>query len=302
MQSVFQGQTQTPISLAAPSHPLARRWRALRQVWREAPLSVIGGIGFLLFILLALVGPLLTPYDPIAQSFEERLQTATLKHPFGTDNFGRDILSRVIYGARNMLALTGSATLLAVGIGLLLGLVIGYAGGLIDELAMRIFDSLLALPAFLLALLLLGSLGASRTTVLIATVILYVPIVTRVVRSVVLDVKTRAYVEAAEVQGESRGYILFHEILPAVMPALAVEGSLRFSYAIFLVASLGFLGLGVARPEPDWGLMVNEARDWYVLAPWIMFYPAAAIVVLVVSINLMTDGLRRLLQYSGSTP
>lgn len=289
-----------PVAVVAV--PGRQRWRALRQTFREAPLSVIGGVGFLLFLVLAVFGPLLTPYDPIANSFSERLQPASVLHPFGTDNFGRDILSRVIYGARNMFILTGTATLLAVGIGLLIGLVIGYTGGLFDEVASRLFDSLLAVPAFLLSLLLLGALGPSRITVLVATVILYVPIVARVVRSVVLDVKTKAYIEAAQVQGESWRRILFREILPAVLPALAVEGSLRFSYAIFLVASLGFLGLGVSRPEPDWGLMVSEARDWYALAPWVMAYPAAAIVALVVSINLMTDGLRRILQFSSATP
>jgi len=286
-----------------PVRPVTvRRQSVLRRLWRESRLSVIGGIGFAFFLILALIGPLLTPYNPIEGNFSERLRTASIAHPFGTDNFGRDILSRVIYGTRNMFILTGSATLLAVGIGLLFGLMIGYAGGLVDELVMRVFDSLLALPAFLLALLLLGALGPSRITVLIATVVLYVPIVTRVVRSVVLDVKTKAYIEAAEVQGASRWHILFREILPAVLPALTVEAALRFSYAIFLVASLGFLGIGVARPEPDWGLMVSEAREWYALAPWIMFYPAAAIVLLVVSINLMTDGLRRLFQFSAATP
>lgn len=293
-------------SISLPDHsvspPIAQikpscwRWRAVRKAFGASPLSTVGGIIFLLFVMLAVIGPLLTPYDPIANSFAERLHPPSTLHPFGTDNFGRDILSRVIYGARNMFILTGAASGLAVLIGLLIGLIIGYSGGLLDEVVMRIFDSLLALPAFLLSLLLLGALGPSRGTVLVATVVLYVPIVSRVVRSVVLDVKTRAYIEAAQVQGESRWRIMFREILPAVLPALAVEGSLRFSYAIFLLASLGFLGLGVARPEPDWGLMVSEARDWYALAPWLMFYPAAAIVALVVSINLMTDGLSRLFQ------
>jgi peptide/nickel transport system permease protein len=276
-----------------------RAWKLIKRLAREAPLSLIGAIGFVFFITLALIGPYLTPYDPIVQSFNARLQPASIAHLLGTDNFGRDILSRVIYGARNMFLLTGSATGLALAIGLVLGLTIGYIGGLFDELIMRLFDALLSLPALLLTLLLMGSLGPSRLTVLVATVILYVPIVTRVVRSVVLDVKTKAFIEAAEVQGEATLFILFREILPSVLPTLAVEGSLRFSYAIFLVASLGFLGLGVVRPEPDWGLMVSEAREWYALAPWMLAYPAAAIVLLVVSINLMTDGLRRLL-YSES--
>jgi peptide/nickel transport system permease protein len=275
-----------------------RRWRALRQVIRAAPLSAIGGGIFVAILLASLVGPFLTPYNPLQQNVQARLQPASLAHPFGTDNFGRDILSRVLHGGRSIFALTGAATALAVGIGLLLGLSVGYLGGLLDDVLMRLFDALLALPPLLLTLLLLGGLGSSRLTVLLATVILYVPIVTRVVRSVVLDVKTRAFIEAAEVQGESVSYILFREILPSVMPTLAVEAALRFSYAIFLVASLGFLGIGVTRPEPDWGLMVNEAREWYALAPWMLTYPAAAIALLVVSINLMTDGLRRVFQFA----
>jgi peptide/nickel transport system permease protein len=275
-----------------------RRWTALRQVIRAAPLSAIGGGIFVAILLASLVGPFLTPYNPLQQNVQARLQPASLAHPFGTDNFGRDILSRVLHGGRSIFALTGAATALAVGIGLLLGLGVGYLGGLLDDVLMRLFDALLALPPLLLTLLLLGGLGSSRLTVLLATVILYVPIVTRVVRSVVLDVKTRAFIEAAEVQGESVSYILFREILPSVMPTLAVEAALRFSYAIFLVASLGFLGIGVTRPEPDWGLMVNEAREWYALAPWMLTYPAAAIALLVVGINLMADGLRRLFQFA----
>ncbi|PJF36351.1 MAG: ABC transporter permease [Candidatus Thermofonsia Clade 1 bacterium] len=277
---------------------MARRGRLLRRLWHDAPLSSIGALGVIGFLLLALIGPYLTPYNPTANSLSERNQPPSLAHPFGTDNFGRDILSRIIYGGRNIFALTGSATLIAVGLGLVIGLYVGYLGGWLDQIVMRLADALLALPSLLLTLVLLGALGNSRFTVLVAIVILYVPIVTRVVRSVVLDVKTKAYIEAAEIGGESRFHILFREIMPAVLPTLAVEGALRFSYAIFLVASLGFLGLGVARPEPDWGLMVSEARDWYALSPHILFFPSAAIVVLVVCVNLMADGLRRLLEYS----
>ncbi|MDW8299577.1 MAG: ABC transporter permease [Anaerolineae bacterium] len=277
---------------------LTRRGRLLRRLWHDAPFSVIGGIGVLLFLIVALIGPYLTPYHPTANSLPDRNQPPSLVHPFGTDNFGRDILSRIIHGGRNIFALTGTATLIAVGLGLVIGLHVGYLGGWLDQIVMRLIDALLALPALLLTLVLLGALGNSRFTVLVAIVILYVPIVTRVVRSVVLDVKTKAYIEAAEISGESRFHILFREILPAVLPTLAVEGALRFSYAIFLVASLGFLGLGVARPEPDWGLMVSEARDWYALSPHMLFFPSAAIVALVVCVNLMADGLRRLLEYS----
>jgi peptide/nickel transport system permease protein len=163
---------------------------------------------------------------------------------------------------------------------------------------MRLFDSLLAIPALLLALLLIGTVGSSRNSVLIVIVIVYTPIVARVVRSVVLPVKSLGYVEAARTQGESTSYILFREILPSVSPALTVEAALRFSYAIFLVASLGFLGVGAQPPTPDWGLMVSEARGSVSQTPWAMYFPAAAIAILVVSVNLMADGLKRVIQGS----
>jgi peptide/nickel transport system permease protein len=152
------------------------------------------------------------------------------------------------------------------------------------------------MPALLLALLLLGVLGPSRNSVLIVIVVVYTPIVARVVRSVVLATKTKAYVEAARLQGESLLRILLREILPSALPALTVEAALRFSYAIFLVASLGFLGVGVQPPSPNWGLMVKEARDNVNQAPWGLYFPAAAISIVVIGANLTADGIKRALQ------
>ncbi|MDX1437817.1 MAG: ABC transporter permease, partial [Anaerolineales bacterium] len=170
-------------------------------------------------------------------------------------------------------------------------------GGLVDEGLMRLFDSLLALPALLLALLLLGTLGSSTYSVLIVIMIVYIPIVARVVRSVVLNVKSRGFVETARLQGESQRHILFREILPSVLPALTVETALRFSYAIFLIASLGFLGVGVQPPNPNWGLMVKEGRNFINLTPWALVFPALAISLLVIGVNLSADGLKRAFQY-----
>jgi len=188
---------------------------------------------------------------------------------------------------------------LAVLLGLTLGLLAGYYGGLIDDIAMRLVDVLLALPPLLLAMIILGSLGPSRANVVFVVGFLYIPMVARVVRSVVLDLKTRQFVEAARLRGERRAYIMFRELLPNVLPPLAVEASMRFSYAIFLVASLGFLGLGVQPPSPDWGLMVGEARTYFQQAGWVLLFPAGAIALLVVGVGFLSDGLRRMLLPGG---
>ena len=286
--------TPMPATTTAPGRA-GRWWQAIRRLYAR-PVSALGTSLVLLFLLVALAGPWLAPYGENEQIFEDARQPPSSTHVFGTDRLGRDVFSRVVLGARDIFALAGLGTLLAVVSGTLFGLVSGYVGGWTDEIIMRFFDSLLAMPALLLALLLLGTIGPSRNSVLIVIVIVYTPIVARVVRSVVLGVKSKGFVEAARTQGESLATILFREILPSVLPALAVESALRFSYAIFLVASLGFLGVGVQPPSPDWGLMVKEARQNVTQTPWALYFPAAAIALLVIGVNLMADGLKRVLQ------
>jgi len=247
----------------------------------------------ILFLGLALFGPLIAPYSPTKQHADAiRLPPSTM-YVLGTDRLGRDLLSRIIYGARDILLLAGGGTVLAVLLGTFIGVSVTYLGGWLEELVFRLFDGLLALPALLLALLLLGAVGPSRSGVLLVIVVVYTPIVARVVRSVVLSLKTRGFIEAARMRGERLGYILWRELLPLVIPTLAVEAALRFSYAIFLVASLGFLGVGVQPPSPDWGLMVLEARNEFALAPWSLYVPAVAIALLVIGVNLMAEGVRR---------
>jgi peptide/nickel transport system permease protein len=263
------------------------------------PASALGTTIFLLFLTIAIFGPLLAPFDSNQQIVRDARQAPSSSHWFGTDNLGRDVFSRVVLGAWDILSLAGLGTLLAVISGTTIGLISGFLGGWFDEILMRLFDSLLAIPALLLSLLLLGILGPSRNSVLLVIIIAYTPIVSRVVRSVVLGVKTKGFVEAARLQGEPLLSILFREILPSVLPALAVEAALRFSYAIFLVASLGFLGVGIQPPNPDWGLMVKEARSNVHTTPWAMYFPAAAIALVVIGINLMADGLKRIWQEAG---
>jgi peptide/nickel transport system permease protein len=267
----------------------------IRRLLRR-PAHAVGLVLFIIFLLMAVLGPLVAPYGANEQIVADARDAPSAAHWFGVDHLGRDVFSRVVLGAADVFALAGVGTLIAVSIGTALGLLSGYRGGWFDELLMRLFDSILALPALLLALLLLGTLGPSRQSVLLVIVVVYIPIVARVVRSVVLSIKTRSYIEAARVQGETAARILFREILPSVLPALAVEAALRFSYAIFLTSSLGFMGVGVQPPNPDWGLMVNEARDTVSQTPWALYFPAAAISLLVISVNLLADGLRHALQ------
>lgn len=296
----------------------------------ERPLSFVALLIVIFYLSLSLMGPLIAPYD-----YRESLrstsdcQTTTsgreictkldntppsIEHPFGTDRNGRDIFSRVLYGARDTLGLPSVATVFAVFFGMCIGLTAGYFGGWIDELISRVMDSLLAIPALVLALVMLTtivpmletssfglvkSIGATNISLIIVIVLLYTPIVTRVIRSATLGLRDSGYVEAAKLRGESTRFILFREILPGVLPALVVEASLRFSYAVFLVASLGFLGLGVQPPSSEWGRMVLEARSDFVVAPWGLWFPVIAIASLIISVNLLSDGLRRVFRYEG---
>lgn len=270
-----------------------------RKRLRRHPTTFIGIAIVLFFLLLAFLGPYIAPYPYSAQNLLEKLQPPSEKYFFGTDQFGRDIFSRILVGSRDVFIVAGAGTALAVSLGLILGLFSGYRGGIIDEIVMRCMDVILSIPPLLLAMVILFSLGPSRVNVILVVGFLYIPMVARVVRSVVLDIKTRQFIEAAKLRGESGAYVLFKEILPNVLPHLAVEASMRFSYAIFLVASLGFLGLGVQPPSPDWGLMVGEARNWFHQARWVLYFPAGTIALLVVGVGFMSDGLRKMLLPGG---
>jgi peptide/nickel transport system permease protein len=280
--------------------PTSRTVRSLKRL-RRYPATLFGFTVVGIFLLMAIFGPLVSPYKFSDQELTNKLKPASAEHWFGTDQFGRDIFSRILTGSRDVFTIAGSGTLLAVFLGLTLGLLSGYFGGMMDEALMRLMDVLLSIPPLLLAMIILGTVGPSRLNIVIVVGFLYIPMVARVVRSVVLDIKTREFVEAAKMRGESNSYILFREILPNVLPPLAVEASMRFSYSIFLVASLGFLGLGIQPPSPDWGMMVSEGRTWFNLAPWVLLYPAGTIALLVVGVAFMSDGLRRMLLPGGVT-
>ena len=267
-------------------------WRRLKR----RPAALVGIVIFLVFVVLALIGPWIAPYSYVAQDVHARMLAPSLAHPFGTDQFGRDIFSRVIVGTRGIFLLGGIGTLFAVLIGTPIGLFTGYVGGVADEVVMRILDVFLSIPSLLLAMVLLSTAGPSKFNLIFVVTVLYVPMIARVVRSMTLDLKSKEFVEAARVRGERRSYIFLREILPSAVAPLLVEASMRFSYSIFMVASLGFLGLGVQPPSPDWGLQINEARNFFYSAPWMLLAPALTISLLIIATNLMSDGLRQILQ------
>jgi peptide/nickel transport system permease protein len=282
----------------APLRALRSLGSVLGQLARR-PLSLLGLLLVTLFILLAVFGPMIAPY-----SFDEIIRGAARAAPsaeylFGADRLGRDVFSRVLWGARDIIVLPLLTSALAVFFGTCIGLLTGYYGGWLDDVVSRVMDALLAIPALVLAMVMLGTIGPSPLGIVVVIVVLYTPIVARVVRSATLNIRSYGFIEAAKLRGEATVYILFREILPGVLPALAVEGALRFSYAIFLTASLGFLGLGVQPPSPDWGRMVNEARDSFSQTPWALWAPAGAIALLIIGVNLLSDGLRRIFRYEG---
>lgn len=270
-------------------------WGRRRAGWlagrsRATQVAFVLAVGYL---LAALLGAYLVPYSPTDFNMGTILQRPSWKHPFGTDQFGRDILSRVVYGTGTILALSFTSTVLGVGAGILVGMASGYRGGLTDEIVMRAMDILMALPGLLLALLILTMLGPSKLNLVIGIAVVFIPKSARVARSGVLAVRNLGFVEAARLRGEPALSILLTEVLPNVREVLVVEFCLRFAYSLLLVSSLGFLGLGVQPPTPDWGLMVSEGRNFISVAPWLVLFPALAIGVLAVSVNVLADGLTR---------
>ena len=293
-QKKLEKQLLAKAGVPAQDSTLLIYWRRLKR----HPLALVGIAVFAFFLLMAFIGPYVAPYKFQVQDIAMRLRPPSLEHFCGTDQYGRDVFSRILVGSREIFLLGGGGTLLAGIIGISIGLFSGYTGGLWDEILMRMLDIFLAFPSLLLALVILSTVGSSSTSLIVIVAILYVPMLARVTRSMVLDLKTKEFVEASVTQGESKWYILFQEILPNAYAPLLVELSMRFSYAIFLVASLGFLGMGVQPPSPDWGLQINEARSYFSSAPWVLLFPALAISVLVVATNLMTDGFRHVLNTS----
>jgi len=272
----------------------------------SSKIAVAGLVIVMFWMTVAIFAPLFTPYGPLEQDWKAPNEGPSKAHFLGTDELGRDLWSRLIYGARVVLVLMpvsdnywipgGTAiwgVLVALIIGSTLGLIGGYYGGWIDEIIMRLLDAMMAVPIILLYLIIMAALGASAVNVVIAITIVGTPGIARLVRSLTLDIRTREYIRAAETRGESPWHIMFIEILPNARGPIIIDAMLRVGYAIFAMGTLGFLGLGIPPPSPDWGSMVAKGREFILTgSPWACLWPSLAIASLVVGLNLLADGLR----------
>ena len=273
---------------AREENPWARAWRRLRR--RKG--AMVGLVIVLAFVVLALAAPLVAPYDPIATSWSAVRKPPSWAHWLGTDEVGRDVLSRIIWGARTSL----SAGLVSVGIalafGVPLGLLAGYAGGWVDALLSRIVDAMLAIPFLILAIALAAFLGPSLSNAMIAIGVTATPVFIRLTRGQTIAAKVEDYVEAARAVGNPHWRIALRHVLPNIVPPLLVQASLAIAGAIIAEAALSFLGLGQQPPAPSWGSMLNSAQRFIAQAPWMAVWPGVAIFLAVLSFNLLGDGLR----------
>ncbi|MCL4301360.1 MAG: ABC transporter permease [Anaerolineae bacterium] len=281
-------------------------WKSISIIF-ESRVATVGMVMVAFWVILGLISLVWTPYPPNAQEFTQN-QPPSPANWLGTDHLGRDLLSRLMTGTQVILLKTrlpeslggfsipiGVAVwgvLGSVAVGSLLGLNAGYRGGWTDQIIMQLLDALIAFPVIVLYLVVIAALGQGDLVVIVAITITGAPGVARLVRSLALDIKTRDYIRAAETRGESPWYIMFVEILPNARGPILVDSMLRVGYAIFAIGTLGFLGIGLPPPDPDWGNMVNEARKNIFSNPMAVVWPAAAIATLVIGLNLFADGLR----------
>ena len=272
--------------------------RVARLLVARSPGLVVGAVLLALHVGLAVLGPALARYPYAEFHMLQALAPPSREFWGGTDQFGRDQLSRVMWGARGTLVLAAVSTALGVGLGVVVGMVGAFYRGVLDELLMRSMDALMALPALLLAMLLLTTVGPDPVYVALGIAVVFMPRSARVLRGVALRLAAAEFIDAARVRGERGLHILFREMLPNAWAPIIVEGTIRFAYAILLATSLGFLGLGAQPPSPDWGLMINEALPFLSQSPWLAILPAAAISSAVVGANLVGDGLREALALS----
>ena len=269
-----------------------QRLRGGLSVVFRSRIATIGLAIVVFWILVAIFAPLIAPHDPLAQDLEGDEPGALGDLSAGDGQAGRDVMSRLVFGARTILILAPISVFLSVLVGTTMGLFGAYFGGAADETVMRLLDAIMAFPTILLYLIIISAIGPSPVNVVVAITFVGTPGVARLVRSLALDVRTRDYIQAAKTRGESSLYIMWVEILPNARGPLIIDAMLRVGYAIFAIGTLGFLGLGLPPPTPDWGGMINEARRYIWTNPLGVLWPALAIASLVVGLNLLADGLR----------
>jgi peptide/nickel transport system permease protein len=269
-----------------------RPWQRTLRLLAQRRLAVVGLAVVLFFIAVAVFAPLISPYDPLATSWLAVRKPPSALHWFGTDEIGRDVLARVIWGARASLLAGLVSVSLALAAGVPIGLVSGYLGGAVDGVLMRLIDAMLAIPFLILAIALAAFLGPSLANAMVAIGVSQTPIFARLTRGQVLSVKHEEYIEAARAVGNPHHRIVLRHILPNIIPPLLVQATLAAAAAIIAEASLSFLGLGEQPPDPSWGSMLNTAKNFISQAPWMALWPGLAIFTLVLSLNLFGDGLR----------
>jgi peptide/nickel transport system permease protein len=278
---------------AQPAIEAKNFWRQFWYVLRSHPSMLVGLVVLLCILFMAFVGPHLTPYLPLKTNPEKMLQPPSAEHLMGTDNFGRDILTRIVYGARLDLAIAFSVVAIALGTGVLIGVLSGYYGGRVDDVVMRVTDVILAFPSFILALTITAVLGNSIPNVIIAIAIAYIPYFVRLTRGEVLSARELDYAEAARCVGNPNWRIMYLHLLPNCLTPALVQATLCLGWAILDASGLAFLGLGIRPPTPEWGVMVSEgARDIISGQWWTAFFPGAVIVLTAFSFNLIGDSLR----------
>jgi peptide/nickel transport system permease protein len=279
-------------AVAAAARATPARWRLLAR----RPMFWVGAGMLLFWVICAVFGYQIAPYNPLAQQLLDANAAPSAVHWFGTDPLGRDVLSRVITGARDILIITPLATILATVVGTALGLAMGYIGGKFDLVVARLVEALLALPIVIIAFLFIVALGASTTTLIVVVGLVFAPLIARTVRAAVLVEHQQDYVSASRLLGESPTRVMFAEILPNVMPAILVEFTVRLGYAVFALATLSFLGFGIPPPTPDWG--ADIAANYIGLISgywWQTLYPALAIASLVTAVILVADSIEQVL-------
>ncbi|PGS54144.1 nickel transporter permease [Bacillus sp. AFS041924] len=269
-----------------------KRWKTFYKKFKKNKLALVGGYIVLFYILVAIFAPLISPKDPFAIDLMNKLQTPSMEHWMGTDDKGRDILSRIIYGSRLSISVGFVSVLFGAIFGIILGLIAGYYGKWIDTIIMRVVDVLLAFPGILLALAIISALGPSLINVMVAVGVFSIPTFARIVRGSTLSVRKLEYIDAIRALGATDASIIFKHIFPNILSPIIVQATLKLATAILSAAGLSYLGLGAQPPSPEWGAMLSSGRDYLFTAPHIALFPGIAISTLVLGFNIFGDGLR----------